>query len=190
MAAFSCARLPARQPLAPLEQLLEMRCVENTLGKKWCAGLRGEHEGTAPGPPGAVDEENAPGPPGAVDEGAAAVATEGADPRPRAVGDEWAAAGADEEETDVDEDPVEVRNRYLRGMNLFEMRTAWPVDWGRIDRLNALAPTWAQYWVDPQSLTRRYLNKKGKEVDFVQWCRDWALSCEFRFDEFALSDKL
>ena len=116
------------------------------------------------------------------------------------------------EETDFEEDPVEVRNRYLRGirakdpvqrkargndplydkdfvMNLFEMRTAWPVDWDRIDELNALVPQWATYAVTPQSLTRSYRNTRDEEINFVQWYRLWSLTCGHRFADFVLSDQ-
>ena len=137
--------------------------------------------------------------------------TEGTAPGQSGAVDEGAAAGADDEETDFEEDPVEVRNRYLRGIrakdpvqrkargndppyykdvvNLFEMRTAWPVDWDRIDELNALVPQWATYAVTPQSLTRSYRNIRDEEINFVQWYRLWALTVQHRFDEFVLSDK-
>ena len=152
-------------------------------------GVFGAAQGTAPG----ATEGTAPGPSGAVDEGAA--------------------AGADNEETDFEEDPVEARNRYLRGicathpvqrkargndplydkdfvMNLIEMRTAWPVDWDRIDELNALVPQWATYKVTPQSLTLRYSSwERDEEINFVQWYRLWALHAQHRFFEFVLSDK-
>ena len=131
------------------------------------------------------------------DKGAAGGAAAGAVEEEAAKG---ASPGADNAETDLEEDPVEARNRYLRNirakspvqrkargndplynkdfvMDISAMRTHWPVDWGRIDELNAMVPQWVEYTVTPQSLTQRYLNLKGEDVNFVQWYRDWALHC-------------
>ena len=117
-----------------------------------------------------------------------------------------------DEETDEDEDPVETRNRYLqklRGIRPTDdiqrpargnaplynrdyvmsetARLEWPVNWNRIDALNAKVPHWANFTVDSQSLTREY-EKTGQngvtvECNFVSYYRHRSLTAEHRFKQ-------
>ena len=165
--------------------------------------LTGVHFGTA-----SVQDLQPAQPVPALDMAAAAAGASHTE-APLAIADGGAAAGAD---TDEEEDPLETRNRHLRGIGRTHPRqykfragelykpfeqlelpdrftTPWPVDWGRIDFLNREVPirAWQPSMADAVADHLTVGDPEKRKYDnLVVWYRQFALNRQFML--FALMD--